>query len=242
MAINQAFNFSNKIVLITGGSDGLGYGMARAFLDAGATVHVTGTKTQDQYDKDYSDMTFHQLNVINEREVQALARQFSELDVLVNSVGAVLYKKQEFERAGFEKVLTINLIGVMDLCTSLLPAIQSRKGNIINIDSAASIRPSSSVPAYSASKAGLKHLTKSLAQRWGRKGVRVNGISPGLIPTKMTANQTSDEEQEKQFAAMCPLGRFGEIDEVAGSALFLASPMASYITGHSIVIDGGISI
>ncbi len=242
MNINQAFDFSDKTVVITGGSDGLGYGMAQAFQGAGASVHVTGTKPADQYDRDYSQLSFHQLDVMHTEQIAAFAESFKEVDVLVNSVGAVLYKKQEFSRAGFEKILTINLVGIMDLCTSFLPAIMATQGSIINIDSAASIRPSSGVPAYSASKAGLKHLTKALAQRWGRKGVRVNGISPGLIPTKMTANQTSSSEQEEQFARMCPLGRFGKIDEVAGSALFLASPLASYITGHSMVIDGGISI
>ena len=241
MSLTNALDFTGKHVLITGASDGIGYGMANAFLDAGARVSVTGTKEAANYSNDFSKMNFYQLKVEDSAAIEDLVTKFDQLDVLINSVGLVLYKKQEFERDIFEKILTINLTGVMHLCTAFHDLLAVAEGNIINLDSVAGIRAIPSNPAYSASKAGLAHLTKSLAKRWGSHGIRVNGIAPGLIPTKLTTNQ-SGAEQEKEFVTRCPLGRFGTVEDIAGGALFLASPLAAYVTGHTVVIDGGLII
>ena len=235
-------NFSNKKVLVTGASDGIGYGIAKAFLQEGATVHITGTRTANDYQNDFSQMTFHSLNVADENAVDNLANSIKELDVLINCVGTVLYKKQEFERAGFEKIITINLTGVMHLCTAFFPHLEKSGGNIINLDSVVAIRPALNNPAYTASKAGLKQLTKGLAMKWGRKGIRVNSIAPGIVPTKLTANQTDKPEQAEQFAKRNPVPRFGTPEDMAGGALFLASSLATYITGQQLVIDGGMTL
>ncbi len=238
MSLTNTINFSNKKILVAGASDGIGYGIAKAFLQEDAEVHVTGTRQKENYKNDFTGMVFHSLDVQKEEAINDLAAQFEELDVLINCVGTVLWKKQEYERAGFEKILTINLTGIMHLCTAFFPKLEKTNGSIINLDSVVSIRAAYNNPAYSASKAGLSHMTKALAMKWGRKGVRVNSIAPGIIPTKLTTNQTSPEQSE-EFAKKNPIPRFGTPEDIAGGALFLASPLASYITGHQLVIDGG---
>ena len=241
MNLQNVLNFSRKKILITGASSGIGYGIAKAFVAAGANVHITGTRTEADYDNDFTAMTFHSLNAAHGEEVEALAKTIQELDVLINCVGTVLYKKQEFERAGFEKILNINLTGVMHLCTAFYPHLERSGGNIINLDSVVAIRPAINNPAYTASKAGLKQLTKGLAMKWGRKGIRVNAIAPGMVPTKLTANQAG-AEQEAAFKKISPIQRFGTPQDMAGGALFLASPLAAYVTGHHLVIDGGVTL
>lgn len=240
MSLINLINFKNKKVLVSGASDGIGYGIAKAFLQEGAEVHVTGTRTPEDYNNDFTGMTFHTLNVMDEAAITELSNQFDSLDVLVNCVGTVLYKKQEFERAGFEKILAINLTGVMHLCTSFFPHLEKAGGNIINLDSVVSVRAALNNPAYSASKAGLLQLTKALAMKWGRKGIRVNSIAPGIIPTKLTSNQTENPDIAAGFAKKNPIPRFGAPEDIAGGALYLASPLASYVTGNQLIIDGGL--
>lgn len=237
----DTLDFAGKRVLVTGGSDGIGYCTAKCFLSRGAEVVVTGTKSPQDYDNDFAGMSFHSLNVCDSSSVTSLAEQYSELDVLVNSVGTVLYASREYERHGFEHVITVNLTGVMHLCSAFKSSLRARSGVIINVDSAVARQVAPGNPAYSASKAGLVHLTSALAVRWGRFGIRVNGIGPGLIPTKLTANQVS-EVSEPHLCSVAPLGRLGKPEDVAGVALFLASPLAAYITGQSILVDGGLTL
>lgn len=241
MAPSDALDFTGKTVLVTGGSDGIGYGVAVLFRDAGATVHVTGTRSADAYPSDFSGLSFHTLDVQDGAAIEALAAQFPALDVLANCIGSVLWKKGEFERAGFEKILTINLTGAMHLSTAFLPQLEASGGSIIHLDSVSSFRPALNNPAYSASKAGLMHLSKTLAMKWGKKGVRVNSVAPGMVPTKLTQNQ-SDPATEEAFKKRNPIPRFGTPADIAGAVLFLASPLASYITGQQVVVDGGLSI
>lgn len=242
MILLDALNFEGKQVLVTGASSGgLGYGIARAFLAAGATVAITGTRAQSTYDAEFADMTFHQMTADDPASIEALATHFGRLDVLVNCIGYMLPHKQEFERAGFEKIVTINLTAMMHLCTTFFPLLEASGGNIINIDSVAAIRPMLNNPAYTASKAGLRHLNRALAQKWSPRGVRVNGISPGVVPTALTVKITSAAHVERMKETN-PIPRFGTIDDIAGGALFLASPLAAYITGQSLVIDGGLTL
>ena len=241
MSLINALDFDGKKVLVCGASDGIGYGVAKAFLEAGADVSITGTRTADAYDNDFSGMQFHTLDIQDPAMITELATKFDSLDVLVNCIGSVLWKKAEFEREGFEKILSINLTGAMQLCTEFYDLLEASGGNIVNLDSVVSIRPALNNPAYSASKAGLVQLTKALAMKWGRNGIRVNSVAPGMVPTKLTANQSSPE-QEEQFNKSNPLGRFGTPRDIAGGVLFLASPMAAYVTGQQLVIDGGLSL
>ena len=241
MSLVGALNFSGKKVLVCGGSDGIGYGVATAFLKAGAEVSITGTRPADHYENDFSHFTYHQFDVQNPDAITALASKFSELDVMANCIGAVLWKKEEFERAGFEKIISINLTGAMQLCTEFYPLLQVNAGCIVNVDSVVTLSAAVNNPAYSASKAGLVQLTKALAKKWGPTGVRVNTVAPGMVPTKMTVNQ-SGEENEARFKQTNPIPRFGRPEDIAGGVLFLASPLAAYVTGQQIVIDGGLTL
>lgn len=238
MSLVNALDFSGKKVLVCGASDGIGYGVAKAFLEAGAEVSITGTRSKGDYDNDFGGMQFHSLNIQDAAAISELATEFDSLDVLVNCIGSVLWKKAEFEREGFEKILTINLTGAMQLCTEFFSLLEASQGNIVNLDSVVSIRPAPANPAYSASKAGLVQLTKALAMKWGRNGIRVNSLAPGMVPTKLTANQSSPEQQA-EFAKANPCGRFGTPQDIAGGVLFLSSPLAAYVTGHQLVVDGG---
>ena len=241
MSLVNALDFSGKKVLVCGGSDGIGYGVATAFFEAGAEVAITGTRSADNYDNDFSNFTYHQLDVQDPDAITALAGKFSELDVMANCIGSVLWKKEEFERAGFEKIININLTGAMQLCTEFYPLLRANQGCIINIDSVVTISAAPNNPAYSASKAGLVQLTKALAKKWGRTGVRVNTVAPGLVPTKLTVNQ-SGEENEAAFKQTNPIPRFGRPEDIAGGVLFLASPLAAYVTGQQLAVDGGLTL
>jgi 3-oxoacyl-[acyl-carrier protein] reductase len=238
---NKALNFEGKQVLVCGGSDGIGYGVACAFHQLGASVSITGTKERDDYDKNFYDWGYYPLDLASAESVAAFSEKITALDTLVNCVGTVLWKQGEFDRAGFEWVMAVNVNGAMDLYTRLLPVLQRSSGSIISLDSVASIRPAWQNPAYSASKAALVQLTKSLAKKWGKKGVRVNTVAPGLVPTKLTQNQVG-EAQEDEFAKVCPVGRFGTPEDIAGAVVFLASRLAAYVTGEQIVVDGGSSL
>jgi len=241
MALTNALDFTGKRVLVCGASDGIGFGVAKAFLEAGAQVSITGTRSADQYHNDFSGMSFHCLDIQSTEAITALARTFDALDVLVNCIGSVLWKKAEFELGGFETILSINLTGAMQLSMAFFPLLKQSRGNIVHLDSVASIRPAPANPAYSASKAGLTQLCKTLAMKWGRDGVRINSLAPGMVPTKLTVNQTT-AEQEQQFRLSNPIPRLGTPEDIAGGVLFLASPLAAYVTGHQLVVDGGLSL
>ena len=241
MSLVNALDFGGKNVLVCGASDGIGYGVAKAFLDADAEVAITGTRAVDDYSNDFSHMQFYSLDVQDPAAISDLATKFDRLDVLVNCIGSVLWKKAEFERKGFERILNINLTGAMQLCTEFYPLLKASRGNIVNLDSVVSISPAPANPAYSASKAGLAQLTKALAMKWGRKGIRVNSLAPGMVPTKLTANQSSPQQQA-EFAKTNPLGRFGAPQDIAGGVLFLSSSLAAYVTGHQLVVDGGMTL
>jgi len=238
---SEALNFTGKQVLVTGGSDGIGLAIARAFREAGARVTVTGTRSRESYEADFTGLAYEIVDVTNPASVDRVAEAVTALDVLINCVGTVLYREQEFTREGFERVVSVNLSGVMHLCTGFKDALAQRQGCIVNVDSAVARIAAAANPAYSASKAGLVHLTAALAARWGRAGLRVNGIGPGLVPTKLTANQMSSEA-EARFRRIAPLGRMGTPEDIAGVALFLASPLASYVTGQSLAVDGGVTV
>lgn len=241
MVFKNALDFSGKNVLVTGASDGIGYGIANAFHQAGADVIITGTRQAGGYDNDFSNFRFIQLNVTDPASVESLEGAIDTLDVLVNSVGTVLYKSKEFEREGFEYVVNVNLSGIMHVCNVFKDKLAARQGNIVNLDSVVAYRVARNNPAYSASKIALKHLNEVLAWKWGKLGIRVNGIGPGFVPTKLTNNQMTPDAQ-KTFVAKTPAGRYGTPEDMAGPVLFLASPLASYVTGVSFPVDGGLTL
>lgn len=232
---------SGKTALVTGGSQGIGHATALALRDLGATVIVTGTRASfADYDDPIAGVTYLQSDLARPEARAALAAQITTLDVLINNAGTG--RPNEYDQDAFETVIDINLNAVMDLSMRLFPALQASKGSIVNVGSLASFLALKETPAYTASKAGLLGLTRALGDKWALEGVRVNLVAPGFIATRMTAPMRADAGYEARLLKSVPMRRWGNPSEVAQAILFLASPAASYITGQSLAIDGGLML
>lgn len=239
-------DFQDKTVLVVGGSSGIGNGIARAFAERGARVHVWGTRANaadyaGEEGSNLAGLDYAQVDVADAAAIAA-APGFDRLDVLVHSQGAVLYKREEFTAPGWERVLAVNLSSVMHISQALHPALAAARGSMIVISSIGGLRGTVGNPAYAASKAGAINLVRSLAQAWAADGIRVNGIAPSLVDTKLTKVTMDHPERRDRALAKIPLGRFGTVEEMAGVAMFLASPLAGYVLGQTIVVDGGLTL
>lgn len=240
-------DFTGKGVLVVGGTSGIGNGIAQAFRARGAEVEVWGTRAQAaDYDAaDGSDLTglsYAQVDVGDPDAIAAASLSISRLDVLVLSQGIVAYQKAEFERKGWDRVMAVNLDSLIHCSEKFKPQLADAGGSIIIISSVSGIRANIGNPAYAASKAGAISLTKTLGQAYARDGIRVNGVAPGLVDTKLTKVTTDHPERLKGALRSIPLRRIGQPDEIAGGVLFLASPLASYVCGQTIFVDGGMTL
>ena len=235
--------FHNKRMHVVGGSSGIGNAIAQACREQGGEASVWGTrKNAGDYagvtGSDLSGLDYTQVDVSNDAQIQA-APAFDELDVLVLSQGKVMYNRDEFNIAAFRQVVDVNLNSVMACCEHFYGALRRRRGCIIVISSVAAFRSTVGNPAYNASKTGTVGLVRTLAQAWARDGIRVNGLAPGLVDTKMTKVTTENPKRLAQAVNRVPLGRLGTPQDMAGVALFLASPMAAFVTGQTLAVDGG---
>jgi 3-oxoacyl-[acyl-carrier protein] reductase len=238
-----SLDFSGKTVLVVGGSSGIGNAAAQVFRKAGAAVHVTGTRNSaSDYtadDSDFTGLAYYQLNVGDGASVETFAPALDRLDVLVNAAGTVLYGRREFAMEGFRHVMDVNINGLFQLCEKFRPLLRETKGAIVNIGSVASFRAAMGNPAYSASKGAVLTLTKTLAQAYAADNIRVNMVAPGFVATKLTAVTRESEARYAQSLQFIPMRRWGEARELGHAIAFLASPLASYITGESLTVDGG---
>jgi 3-oxoacyl-[acyl-carrier protein] reductase len=236
-------DFTGKQVLVTGGSSGIGNAAAQAFRRCGASVMVTGTRASaaDYADSDMTGLAYRQLDASDTATTEAFDPGLSQLDVLVNAIGMVEYGRKEFGTASFQKVLQTNLTSFMQLSMRCHPLLKASGGAIVNVGSVASFKATMGNPAYSASKGGVLTLTRSLAQAFAVDGIRVNMLAPGLIKTKMTEVTWANDKRLDGAKAIIPLRRMGTPDEMANVILFLASDLASFITGEMIVADGGMT-
>jgi 3-oxoacyl-[acyl-carrier protein] reductase len=239
-------DFTGKRVLVVGGSSGIGNGIAHAFKARGAKVAVWGTRPQDQYraedGSDLNGLIYAQVDASDSDAVASAADPFDGLDVLVLAQGTVLYRKGEFEMDGFRKVVGVNLDSLMACSMRFLEALKASGGNIVTISSTAAFHATRGNPAYNASKAGAVALTRTLGQAWAGDGVRINGVAPGLVDTKLTKVTTDNPERLAGALRGIPLGRLGTPEDMAGAVLFLASPLASYVTGQTLIVDGGLTL
>ncbi|NOW48212.1 3-oxoacyl-[acyl-carrier protein] reductase [Novosphingobium sp. SG751A] len=240
-------DFTGKHALVIGGSSGIGNGIARALFDAGAHVHVWGTRaTAANYageeGSDLSGLGYTQVDVSDAAAIAATPAPFETIDILVHSQGAVLYRRQEFTPEGWDKVMAVNLGSVMHISQRFHAELAATKGSVIVVSSIGAFRATMGNPAYAASKAGAVNLVRTLAQAWAGDGIRVNGIAPSLVDTKMTKVTMENDERRTRALAKIPLRRFGTVEEMAGVALFLASPLAGYICGQTIIVDGGLTL
>jgi 3-oxoacyl-[acyl-carrier protein] reductase len=238
-------DFGGKQVLVVGGSSGIGNGIAQAFRARGARVAVCGTRASPaEYSptegSQLEGLDYAQLDVGDPAAIENFKPGFERLDVLVLAQGAVIYKRGEFEMAGFRKVLEVNLMSLMACAGKFHDMLGASKGTLIIVSSTAAYHSTKGNPAYNASKTGAAGLTRTLAQAWAEDGIRVNGIAPGLVDTKMTKVTTSNPKRLEGAIARIPLKRLGTPADMAGAALFLASPLSAYIVGQTLVVDGGL--
>jgi 3-oxoacyl-[acyl-carrier protein] reductase len=240
-------DFTGRSVLVVGGSSGIGNAIAQAFRGRGASVHVWGTRAQasDYSADDGCDLTglhYAQLDVGNIEAIERCQPPFDRLDVLVLSQGIVLYGRREFEMAGFQRIIDVNLNSLMACGLKFHDMLKASRGSLIILSSMAGFRSTKGNPAYNASKAGAVGLTRTLGEAWAEDGIRVNGIAPGLIATKLTKVTTDHPKRREATEQRVPLKRLGQPEDIAGTALFLASPLSGYIIGQTIVVDGGLTL
>jgi len=226
-------------ILITGGTSGIGAGIAAAFAAAGDQVTVTGaTAAEVSAAAGRAGTTPQVLDVRDGAAVQALVAALGPLDVVVNCAG-VIRRGAEHDPVAFADTVDINLNGTMRVCAAARPALAARRGCIINTASMLSFFGGGLVPGYSASKGGVAQLTKSLAIAYAADGIRVNAVAPGWIATPLTQALQDDAARSGQILARTPLGRWGTPADVAGPVLFLASAAAQFVTGVVLPVDGG---
>lgn len=240
-------DFTGKHVLVVGGSSGIGNGIAQAFRARGAAVHVWGTRADPaDYDpaegSDLTGLGYTCVDVGDPAAIAAAPLPFAALDVLVQCQGTVIYKRGEFEQAGWDKVMAVNLDSLMNVARRLKPQLLEAQGSMVIVSSVAGFGANVGNPAYAASKAGAVSLTRTLGNAWAGEGIRVNGIAPGLVDTKLTKVTTANPQRLAGAVARIPQGRLGTPADMAGAVLFLASPLAAYVTGQTLIVDGGLTL
>lgn len=236
-------DFAGRTVLITGGTRGIGRGIAEHFLGAGADVVVCGRSEPDEIPTaDGRRASFVAADVREPDAVAELVDGIPEhLDVVVNNAGGSPFVMAADASPRFhEKIVALNLLAPLHVAQAANRRMQDQPsgGVIVNVASVSGIRPSPGTAAYGAAKAGLISLTTSLAVEWAPK-VRINAVVAGLIRTEQAELHYGDEVAQAWVAATVPLGRLGEPDDVASACLFLASPLAAYVSGAALRLDGG---
>lgn len=233
-------NFKDKVVVVTGGSRGIGKGICDEFLKYGAKVIAISTGEKES---DNENLQYLKLNVSNFEEVKEavgkIHKEYKRIDVLVNSAGITKDKLVlGMDEEAFDSVIDVNLKGTFNMLKHVYPIMMKQKeGKIINISSVVGITGNKGQANYSASKAGVIGLTKSISKELASRNINCNVIAPGFIKTDMT-DKLSDDIREKIVDSI-PLKRMGTPEDIANLVLFLASPKSSFITGQVIVCDGG---
>ena len=250
----KPFDLSGRVAVITGGNAGIGLGIARGLATAGAAIAIAGRRVEKNVEAakaiemlNVSTAVF-EVEVCSEDSCRSLlertVQRFGRIDILINNAGIAIRKQPEaYTLAEWNKVMETNLTGAFLCAQSAHPHMQrGGSGKIINIGSMLSIFGASFAAPYAASKGGIVQLTKVLACAWAKDNIQVNAILPGWIDTPLT--QTARKEVpglNERVLARTPAGRWGEPQDVAGAAVFLASSASDFVTGAAIPVDGGYS-
>tara|TARA_B100000497_G_scaffold60700_1_gene68855 strand:- start:200 stop:985 length:786 start_codon:yes stop_codon:yes gene_type:complete len=251
--IKEKFNLNNKVAVITGASKGIGESIARGLAEFGANVVISSRK-QEAVDKVASKFNSEGLSAIgiechvakedHQKElIRKVMDKFGRIDILINNAGTNPYfgPVDKMPLNLYQKTMDINLNSAISLSNLVYPIMKKYGGgSIIHISSIEGIHPSKMMTAYNISKASLIMLGKNQAIEWGKDNIRVNMICPGYVKTKLSSGLLEHENSYKSFLKNVPLGRVSTPDEMAGLAVFLASDASSYMTGSSIVNDGGL--
>ena len=239
-----------KVAIVTGGTRGIGFEVVRTFLNNGASVALLGSKEESvtkainklkEENGNYPVIGFYP-DLASEKEVKEVfskvANEFGHIDILVNNAGLSSSTKiEDYTIEEYDKIANVNMKGVFICSKEIVPYLKETKGNIINISSMVSIYGQSAGCVYPMSKFAVNGLTKSLSRELASVGIRVNAVAPGITKTDMVANLP--DEVIKPLIATIPIGRIGEPKDIANACLFLASDMASYVTGEIMQVDGG---
>lgn len=249
---NDTLDLTGRTALVLGGSSGLGRAAAQALADAGATVVPSGRRRRaaeaaatEIVDAGGAARFVSTCDVRDRDSLEALRDHLAAHEltpqILVNAAGRTARAPTlEVGEDDWSAILDTNLSGTLRACQVFAPAMLATGwGRIVNVASLASFVGLHEVAAYTASKAGVAGLTRALAVEWGRRGVRVNAIAPGVFPTDLNRSLLEGTDRGREFLARTPLGRFGEPREIGGAAVLLASDAASFINGEILAVDGG---
>jgi NAD(P)-dependent dehydrogenase (short-subunit alcohol dehydrogenase family) len=245
------FALTNKTAVVIGGTSGIGLALTKALAQAGANVVPSGRRAElvrsaaAMVEALGSGSLAQVSDVTDDASLTALLQsvcsKFGSVEILVNCAGRTKRAPTlDFPESDWQAILETNLNGTLRACRIFGRHMLERSyGRIINIGSLSSFVALYEVAAYSASKAAVASLTKSLAIEWASSGVCVNAIAPGVLRTDLNAELLDGTERGREFLLRTPMRRFGQVDELAGAAVFLASDAASFVTGHILVVDGG---
>ena len=245
------FSLENKTAIVTGGNRGLGRGIAKGLAEAGAKVVIMASRDSvfraaDELSADGLSVQPVKYDLSNEDNIkngfsEAVALLGGKLDILVNNAGIQRRSKcEEFPLSDWDDVLNVNLRSVFILCQLAgRHMIPNGGGKIINLASMLSFFGGYTVPAYAASKGGVAQLTKALSNEWASKGINVNAIAPGYMATEMNTRLIEDSSRNAEILSRIPAGRWGKPEDMAGTAVFLASSASDYLSGAIIPVDGG---
>ncbi len=242
---------TDEVVIVTGSGRGIGRAIALDFAKSGANLVLVDldVETLDSVRDETSalgvEVMIRRTDVSQKSEVDKMVndvvRGFKRVDVLVNNAGIIIRKPmEEYAEDDWDRVIDVNLKGVFNFCHAVSKTmIAQRYGRIVNIASIMGDRALPPRASYCASKGGIIALTKDLAAEWAKYGITVNAISPGWVETELTKNYFVQEEVRSLLLSRIPIGRFGQPEEIAHMALFLASKKSGYITGQNFYVDGG---